>query len=327
MRKKIGIAMAALLATAALGAPGASAATEFGDNCAATASTEASPVTLFEIGAPGNPLPTTAPSAGVVTKWKVNVAFPAFSIPQILKVLRPNGPKTVLITGEDSENLNVGPNSFDTRIPVQPGDRLAIFGPGPQGTVACGVPGEVAFIGGFFGGGGTTGSTALVIEEPAEARIPVAGIVEPDADGDGFGDESQDQCPQLVAFQAPCPVVTLDASVKARKGSVSVLVAASSQAPVTVAGTVKLGKGKTARLNGGTQVVAPGTIARFTLFFPKALKDKLKELSTTRSLGLNIAATATDLIGRVSSDSVKAKLKGQKKPPRKKGKGKPKAKG
>ncbi|HEX8689571.1 MAG TPA: hypothetical protein VF729_04940 [Solirubrobacterales bacterium] len=310
------LALAALFALAAFGPTSASAATEFGDNCVANASTVESPVTLFGFGAPGNPLPATAPTAGILTKWKINSAI-GTAFPHALKVLRPNGFKTVLIVGEATGNVNAGTNTFDARIPVAVGDRLAIFGSSAAGTVACGVPGETAFIGGFLGAGGSTGSTVPVVEEPAEVRIPVTGIIEPDVDNDGFGDETQDLCPQLAALQTACPVVTLNATAKPRKGSVSVLVTASSQAPVTVTGTVKLGKGKTAKLNGGAQVVLPGAIARFTLFLPKAVRDRLKALSRKASLKLSVLASATDLVGRVSTDTVNVKLRGQKKPPRK----------
>jgi|SRR5262245_2393673 len=34
----------------------------------------------------------------------------------------------------------------------------------------------------------------------------LSGTIEADADGDGFGDETQDQCPSLASTQGPCPV-------------------------------------------------------------------------------------------------------------------------
>jgi len=93
---------------------------------------------------------------------------------------------------------------------------------------------------------------------------------------------------------------------------------------VTVKGTVNLGKGKKARLNGGTQIVVPGTIAKFTLLFPAALKAKLKELSRKQSLRLALTATAPNVVGRPTTKKLKLKVKGQEKPDRKgkRGKGK-----
>ena len=122
----------------------------------------------------------------------------------------------------------------------------------------------------------------------------------------------------------PCPVVTLGVSSTARKGLATVLVTSSFQAPVTVTGTVNLGKGKQAKLSGGTQIVAPGAIAKFTMLFPQNLKAKLKELLRKRFLTLNVLATAPNVVGAPTVTSLTAKLRGQKKPPRK---GKGKAKG
>ncbi len=37
-------------------------------------------------------------------------------------------------------------------------------------------------------------------------RVPVEAVLEADADKDGFGDETQDQCPSDATTQGPCPV-------------------------------------------------------------------------------------------------------------------------
>jgi Ca2+-binding RTX toxin-like protein len=37
-------------------------------------------------------------------------------------------------------------------------------------------------------------------------RIDIAAKVEPDSDRDGFGDETQDQCPTNATVQGPCPL-------------------------------------------------------------------------------------------------------------------------
>jgi hypothetical protein len=313
-KKGIPFAVAVLTAISLIGASTASAATEFGDTCVGNETTESEPVTFFALTAAGNPLSLTAPSAGVITKWKSNLVPAPVSIPLTLKVLRQNGPNTVQLIGESSGNITGGSNAFDTRIPVQAGDRLGLFGSSPFGVIFCESPGPENTIGGFPGGGGGVGSTNTFVQISAEARFPVSAVLEPDADNDGFGDETQDKCPQSAAAQVACPVIALSASSIVKRGSVTVLITSSGQAPVTVAGTVKLGKGKTAKLNGGTQVVAPGTIARFTILFPKALKQKLKQLSRSQKLSLNLTATATNLVGAPTSTPLKAKVKGQAKP-------------
>ncbi|HWM55951.1 MAG TPA: hypothetical protein VNO20_11245 [Solirubrobacterales bacterium] len=311
--KFAGLVVAALLTISALGAASASAATEFGDNCVADEATFEPPITLFDISAPGNPLPLTAPVSGVITQWKSNLApVPAF-VPQTLKVLRQNGPNTVQVIGESSGTITGGPNTFNARISVQAGDRLGLFGDGTTyGNLFCNTPGVENLIGAFAGGG--PGATVAFAQFPEKFRIPAFAVIEPDADNDGFGDETQDKCPQNASFQVPCPVAKLSASAIVKKGLVTVLVTSDVQASVNVAGKIRLGKGKTAKLNGGTQIVVPGTISKFTMLFRGNLKAKLKELSRKRSLTLNITATAPNPVGAPSTRKLKAKLRGQKKP-------------
>jgi hypothetical protein len=52
-------------------------------------------------------------------------------------------------------------------------------------------------------------------------------------------------------------------------------------------------------------------VTRFTLNFPQKLKKKLKGLKRSKSVQLKVTASATDLIGRVTTDKLKTKLKGQ----------------
>jgi hypothetical protein len=315
---------ATLAALSLIGASGASAATEFGDSCVGNQASETSPIVIFDVSAPENPLPVTAPSAGVITKWKVHLADEAVGItfPQTLKVLRPTGANTVQNVGEATQSVSAGINTYDTRIPVQANDRVALFGSNALlegeevGNLFCEGASENSVIGGIVGSGGGVGTISTFVQEPSKARIPASAIVEPDADNDGYGDETQDKCPQSAAAQVACPLIALSTSSTARRGLVTVLITSSSQATVTVAGTVKLGKGKSAKLSGGTQIVAPGTLAKFTLLFPEKLKAKLKTLSPKQSLTLNLAATAPNVVGAVSASNLKLKLKGQAKPKR-----------
>ena len=311
-KRYIGCFVAVLSAIAIVGPSTASAATEFGDNCTGNEVTEGEPLTLFALTATGSPLPLTAPSAGVITKWKSNLIPVPVTVPQTLKVLRQTGPNTVQVIGESSGNIAGGANTFDARIPVQAGDRLGLFGSSPFGVLLCEGPPNNR-LGGFLGGG-SVGSNSTFVELEAEARIPASAILEPDADNDGFGDATQDKCPQNAAVQTPCPVVALSVSATARKNLANVLVTSSSQATVKVAGTVNLGKGRKAKISGGTQIVTPGAIAKFTLLFPQKLKAKLKELSRKQFLWLRLNASAPNVVGPATVRKLKVKLKGQAKP-------------
>ncbi|HEU4462141.1 MAG TPA: hypothetical protein VFR75_06075 [Solirubrobacterales bacterium] len=299
--------MAALAMLAAVGPTSALAATEFGDACVADAAEDN--FGLFEISAPGNPLPTAAPTNGVITKWKVNVIPTTEVIPTILKVVRVTDPG-VLIVAEASGNVTGGTNAFDARIPVQAGDRLGIYGPSDDiETLYCQTAPEVAHIASFIPG--PVGSTNPWEDGNAPIRVPMVGVLEPDVDNDGYGDETQDKCPRSAAIQIPCPVITLDAIGLPGAKSVTVMVATSTAAPVSVSGVVNLGKGKKATLKAAQKTVAAGQLVRFKLKFSSKLTKRLEELKPSKKLTLKITASATDVAGQVSSDQVKAKLKGQ----------------
>ncbi len=310
---KPGLAAILGLATALvlLAAQPAAAATEVGNKCIGNTST--SEYTLISLAnAPGDPLPARAPGGGVVTRWTFNVVpIPSGILSQTLKVFRSTGaPGQFQVVGESTPSpIASGLNTFSTRIPVQAGDFFGISGAPANVFCETGNAGEVI---GAIPGNPTTGSPANVAIEANELQLPITAAIEPDADNDGYGDETQDKCPQSAAFQTECPVVTVDlSSAIKKKGSVVVLLTTDSTAPVKVSGTAKLGKGKKAKLSGGTKTVAPGKITRFTLKFTKKLKKKLAELTTKQSLQLKVTASATDLVGRVAKDTLKVKLKGQ----------------
>jgi hypothetical protein len=318
--RRIGTLFSAAVAAAAIAAPSsASAATEFGDNCIAN-NDFSEGVTFFESAGVGNPLPVSAPSGGVITNWRVTVVPVPFGFAQTFKVLRLNpAAKTAQVIAEEGRTLAGGVNSFATRIPVQAGDRLSLFGTGMVQTLICSTPGTDSLIGGFSGNGGGVGSGNPYIELPEEFRIPVAAVLEPDADNDGFGDETQDKCPQNAAVQVPCPVAVIDSFALAKKGKAVVLVATNSATSVTVSGSAKLPKAKKgkkarssaqAKLAKVTKVVDPGKLVRFTLNFPKSLKSAVAGLPKGKSVTLNLTATAPNLAGPASTDKAKLKLKG-----------------
>lgn len=300
-----------IVAVAAACAPAASAATEFGDNCTADEATSAEvPASLFALTAAGDPLPLVAPTGGVITQWKISQAAVPVPITQTLEVLRTAGPPTVQVIGESAQIVGPGSNSFNTRIPVQAGDRLGLSAPAESPLLFCTAPGPENLLGIFVNVGPGASTKFEPIE--AEARVPASAVIEPDVDNDGYGDETQDKCPQVATAQTACPVVTLSTSAAAKRGLATVLITASSQATVTVQGAVKLGKGKkSVKLHGGSQIVAPGSFSKFTLLFPKKLRSALKALPRKRSLTLSVQATAPNVVGPPTTKTLKLHLKGQ----------------
>jgi hypothetical protein len=323
MRKR-GVGTAAVLVTAValLAAPSAFAATEVGSRCVGNAPGPGFTV-ISLAGGGSDPLPATFPSSGVITSWSYNLGLsvPPGLLSEQLKVFRSTGaPKQFLVVAESPLSpVAVGPNTFPVRMPVKAGDYLGTAGmaEGEPVTVAC-VTSDEGDRGGLIMGNPGTGTTTTVGEEAPEIQNPVVATVEPDADGDGFGDETQDKCPTNASTQAACPVppppppvITLSSSATAGKRLATVTVTATAQATVTVGGKVSLGKGKPAKLNGGTQLVAPGSLAKFVVLFPAKLETKLKALSRGHSLPLKLAVTAPG----ATEKKLTVKVKGQAKPP------------
>ena len=324
MMKRISTAVAVATAlTASLLIPtGASAATEFGDTCSGNKPLT-TPYTLTTLTAPPAGLPLTAPTSGIVTKVKVQIGLPLpISIPEDVKLLRASGGNSYTVTAQTTVQVITGQITAEVRMPVQAGERLAMHGapfefggssfPGYEFFCEAG-PGSV--MGAVVGDVGVGGS--VTFGELPEAQVPLAAVIEPDADHDGFGDETQDKCPQAAALQTACPVIVLDSYALPSGNKAVVLVSSSVTTRVTVSGTAKLpkapksaGTSAKAKLKGVSKNVDPGKLTRFTLNFPAPLKSAVAALPAGKSITVKLQASATDVAGRVVTDKSSLKLKG-----------------
>ncbi len=315
-KKALAILTTAVVLGSLHGAASASAATEFGSTC--TTNTAGPGVSIVQtVPATGSTLPLAAPTTGVIVKWKISLTPVEIALPHVLKVLRPGAPKQFQVVADSAPGTVVsGANSFDTRLPVQAGDLLGLYGlTSPPGTLACSAqPGAKSAT---ITGNPPAGSTATTVEEVSEIGGGVAAVIEVDADGDGFGDETQDKCPQSAAFQAACPVAILDGFAVAGKNTVTVIVSTSIPTPVTVSGTAplpkapkgKAGSSAQVKLKAVTQTVTPGVIGRFKLKLPGKLKSAVAALAPGKTLTLKLTASATSVTGAVSKDELNLKLK------------------
>jgi hypothetical protein len=171
---------------------------------------------LLQTSSPGGQY--TVPSDGVITSWSYQGGtFPA----QLrLKLARPAGSNLFTIVGESP--LETAPTSqlstFPVRIPVQAGDVLGFYL--ASGQCRFPPPSPPGYSYAFYTGMGDVpaGTTAEFLPG-GPLQLDIAAILEPDCDGDGFGDETQD--PNL--FGGACPArgraITLDANKnKVKKG-------------------------------------------------------------------------------------------------------------
>jgi hypothetical protein len=309
--------LAVISSVGAIFAP-AAGATVVGNGCTANNSAGASTVT--QISQTSSSLPVSTP-AGVITSWGVSVIKYGGTDTEKLKVLRPAGAANTFATVAESAEKTIpdGSSSFDVRIPVQAGDHVGAFSPSLALVCSSSGPGDV--IGKVAGDPPLNAPTLFETEEKTN-RAAVTATVEPDVDGDGFGDETQDKCPQSALTQLPCPALTFDAIAQpAAKTFVNILVATSTESAITLSASAKLPaktkKAKTssvATLAPINQLVTPGKIATYTLNFTKALKDSLAVLPRSKSLPLTVTGTGKSLVGLTSTDKLTVKLKGQAKP-------------
>lgn len=152
------------------------------------------------------------PSAGVLTSWRFQPGAD-IGTAVALKVGRFTGPATGTVVGS-SETVPVTSAALvqrTTRISVQAGDVLGLWGDGDCANAT--VPGDAY----AFAPGNAPAGAAFAGTASTGYRLDIAATLEPDADSDGFGDTTQDQCPTSAAAQKECvaPVTTIT-KLKAR---------------------------------------------------------------------------------------------------------------
>jgi hypothetical protein len=157
--------------------------------------------------APGTSTYTVPPGGGILTSWSVQGGDGTSTLE--LKVVRETAPMDYLIEAQDPTPRTVPAGqlaTFDIGIPVEGGEELALWVPdgGHWCSWASTAENALEYRAGSYpepapGENFPTGS------EEGGLRVNVSAVLEADADGDGFGDESQDGCPQVASTQGPCP--------------------------------------------------------------------------------------------------------------------------
>lgn len=313
---RLGAALAVSISLLLLAAPGAPAAVEVGNPCVANDSQP--DWTAAGLTREGSPLPLAMPAAGVITSWKLSLGTVAGLHEQRLRIYRetkvtPYELTTVIESATPS--VLAGVNTFPVRLPVKVGDLLGLYG--PVETYFCDK--ENINTAAKFAGPAPVGTTNTFSLEKG-VGMPVTATLEPDVDGDGFGDETQDGCPRSGVFQSTCPTVTLTRKAVVRKRAILIQIRASSEATVQVFGQVSWqvrrkgggNRGLTAGLSAGRpQSVATGTTVIFRLPLTKPVKRRLGRLEPSQSLRATLTARVTDLAGLVTDHRFKVRLRGR----------------
>src|SRR4051794_35921890 len=145
---------------------------------------------------------TAAPVDGVVVRWRLQAPRAGT---YRARVLEPDGSGSYVVA-RSSDPVTIGSDTalwtFTTQLPIKAGGYVAMAAPqtAPQTTQVTPPAGSAFKTIGDLADGETTslgGSLSGVIGYDAD--------IEPDADHDGFGDATQDQCPSSATTHGPCP--------------------------------------------------------------------------------------------------------------------------
>jgi hypothetical protein len=317
--------IAAVAAVGMLSATPASASLlEAGDRCVANDSKANWTAIVLNNGISFYPElpPLVAPEgARVIVRWKVQVGPGLAPIAQQLVAFRQVEEEEDQLVGESAvEALHEGTNEFATRIPVPEYAHVGLRG--PSQTLLCDH--ESGHIGGIVEGPWAVGETRHFKGE-VNLGVPVIAYVEPDQDGDGYGDLTQDGCPGNAAYTGPCPVtpvVALSTRSELKRKAILVTVSSTAAAPVQVFGQVRWRvrqpgpKGKVVKLsqglNAGAELtVSPGAPVRFRVSLEESVLRRLGRIEPSQHLTANLTARATDLAGRVVQRHFKLRLPGR----------------
>lgn len=284
-------------------------------------------VTVLGLGLGGIPAP--APTDGVVTGWAVHVGSVDGRFEQHLQVFRRlDGPVNRFLAVAESSPRMVPSNSresFKTRIPVKSGDLFAL-----RGRVETFHCREMFGVTSALHEGPTPVGSTYEFSTETGLGVPLEAFIEPDMDGDGYGDLTQDRCPRVPTTQDNCPAVKLRVEeAVARKRSILLRISVATTADVGVFGTVEyplhppdgevndtvlppgdVGGTVTEMIGSDVKTVRPGRVAVFRIKLSKALRERLSERVRRRFVKAELIVSATSLAGRTVKRDLIVRLPG-----------------
>ncbi len=245
---------------------------------------------------------------GVITSWRSSTSLGTAHFR--LRLFRPAVAGVTPVAESASETLTPVTSTFPARIPVSGGELLGFTVPANNLSAGCiyegtGAPGDAV----NATNTGPLGVTApFAISADTGALLNVSATLEPDADRDGYGDETQDGCPTDPATHGACPAppaidnaFTIGSTKRnKRQGTAQVTVI------VPDAGVLKLAGKNIAKRR--TEKAAAGK-AKLTVKPKGRAKRKLKRKGTAK-LKATITFTPTGGEAAVQTTKVKLKLAG-----------------
>jgi hypothetical protein len=144
-----------------------------------------------------------APFDGVVVRWRVK----GFSGPVKVRVIRPFGGDSFSFVSSGSvvSAPSTGIATFATQLPIKIGDYIGVELVSSASTFAFDSAGTRAQDRVATWTSTNPDGTSNMAVFGDGSRVYINGDVEPDADHDGFGDETQDVCPGAAGPNSGCP--------------------------------------------------------------------------------------------------------------------------
>lgn len=298
--------------------PGAAALEEIGNPCAGNGVEAGGPTMIGLTNQGSTPFmqPNVPPEHKyVITRWRVQVGAGIGPLQQQLVASHQVGEEEDVKVGESGiETVVPGSNEFATRLPVSEYDHVGLRG--PEQTLICNQEMNVA---GRVGGAWADGERRH-FEVLVHVGVPVVVRVERDADGDGFGDETQDGCPALTATQGPCPTLSLTTRREVKRKAILVSVTSSNGSTAQLSGQtgwrVRRSDGSKRRLifalgAGEPQSLAGGATTTLRVPLPKPVLRRLERLTPKQSLRAKLALEVTDAYGASIRSTLTVRLHGR----------------
>jgi len=156
------------------------------------------PITFLQSASPQSSY--AVPSSGVLTSWSYQ-ASAAVSPIKFKLGNRVSGDSFQV----DAESALVTPvadtlNTYPIRVTAAPGDVIGIYLEGVAGCART-TPGYQDH---YVEGDVLPGPPQVFTLDEGSYQLDVSAQLEPDADADGYGDETQDECPAEASTQADC---------------------------------------------------------------------------------------------------------------------------
>lgn len=275
--------------------------------------------TVLALGLGGSPLPV--PAHGVVTGWRVVGGSAQGRFEQRLQVFRRvDGPVNSFLAVAES-SAEVAPDGprhyFKTRIPVESGDLFAL-----QGTAKTFVCDGVVGVTSSLHQGPTPIGSSYAFKAEEGLGVPLDVVIEPDEDGDGHGDRTQDRCTRMPSTQDDCPAIELRVKgvvVKARSILVSVTAGtkAKALAHVEIRWRFKPPGSdyealEIATAGGGVKRLRPGRSTRLKIELSRVMLQQLSRMPPERSLKAKITINSLSVAGREVERKLTVRLPGRK---------------